>query len=122
MENSMMLIKSVWNDKPSFRAIPVAEACPYVECIFDPESKVFVIISKTKRNTLQMLPKLDEYGQTIAGTKGMKQDRHKLEVFQEYYIDDIASATELINMMAVNSKSFDFKSFFPKEEKKAATK
>jgi hypothetical protein len=118
MENSMMLVKSEWNNKPSFRAIPVVEQCPYVECIFDPESKVFVIISKTKRNTLQMLPKLDEYGAAITGAKGMKQERHKLEVFQEYYVDDKASVEDLIKMLALNSDTFDYKSFF-KEEKKA---
>jgi hypothetical protein len=110
MENSMMLIKSEWNGKPSFRAIPVSGGCPYVECIFDPESKVFVIISKTKRNTLQMLPKLDEYGTPVTGTKGNKQERHKLEVFQEYYISDAESIADLIKLVAVN-KDFDYLSF-----------
>ena len=106
----MMLVASEWNGKPSFRAMPVTADCPYVECIFDPESKVFVVISKTKRNTLQMLPKLDEYGQAITGTKGMKQERHKLEVFQEYYIADVESIKSLINLIAVNA-DFDYLSF-----------
>jgi hypothetical protein len=88
----------------------VSEASPYVECIFDPESKVFVVISKQKRNTLQMLPKLDEYGQPITGTKGMKQERHKLEVFQEYYISDVESIKDLINLVVVN-KDFNYLSF-----------
>ena len=110
MEKNMMLVASEWNGKPSFRAMPVTADCPYVECIFDPESKVFVIISKTKRNTLQMLPKLDEYGATVTGTKGMKQDRHKLEVFQEYYIDDVDTISELLKYFAVNPK-FDYLSF-----------
>jgi hypothetical protein len=110
MENSMMLIKSEWNGKPTFRAIPVAEACPYVEGIYDPESKVFVFISKIKRNTLQMLPKLDEYGQPIAGAKGNKQERHKLEVFQEYYVDDVDSVKSLFDLLAIN-KDFDYLSF-----------
>jgi hypothetical protein len=103
----MMLINSEWSGKPSFRAIPVAVASPYVECIFDPESKVFVVISKTKRNTLQMLPKLDEYGQAMTGAKGNKQERHKLEVFQEYYISDTESIKSLIELIAVN-KDFDY--------------
>lgn len=110
MEKNMMLVASEWNGKPSFRAMPVTADCPYVECIFDPESKVFVVISKTKRNTLQMLPKLDEYGQAITGTKGMKQERHKLEVFQEYYISNVDSIKELINLIAVNA-DFDYLSF-----------
>jgi hypothetical protein len=110
MEKNMMLVSSEWNGKPSFRTIPMTEGCPYVECIFDPESKVFVIISKTKRNTLQMLPKLDEYGQPLAGAKGTKQERHKLEVFQEYYISDVESIKSFIEAIAVNPK-FDYLSF-----------
>jgi len=110
MENSMMLINSEWSGKPSFRAIPVLEASPYVECIFDPESKVFVVISKVKRNSLQMLPKLDEYGQPLTGSKGNKQERHKLEVFQEYYISDAESIKDLVKLIAVN-KDFDYLSF-----------
>jgi len=90
--------------------MPVTVGCPYVECIFDPESKVLVVISKTKRNTLQMLPKLDEYGTPVSGTKGVKQDRHKLEVFQEYYISEPESIKEFINLIAINSE-FDYLSF-----------
>ncbi|MFN9982343.1 MAG: hypothetical protein ACK53Y_20615, partial [bacterium] len=58
----MMLINSEWSGKPSFRAIPVSEASPYVECIFDPDTKVFVIISKLTKQSLHMLPKLDDNG------------------------------------------------------------
>lgn len=106
----MMLITSTWKSGKTFKMIPTHVDCPYVECIFDPESKVFVVISKTKRNTLQMLPKLDEYGQPIAGTKGAKQERHKLEVFQEYYISDVESIKDFINLTAVNA-DFDYLSF-----------
>jgi hypothetical protein len=118
MEKNMMLVSSEWNGKSSFRALPMTVSCPYVECIFDPESKVFVIISKVKRNTLQMLPKLDEYGQPLTGTKGTKQDRHKLEVFQEYYISDEESIKDFINLFAVNASTFDYKSFMTVEEAK----
>ena len=57
-----------------------------------------------------MLPKLDEYGQAITGTKGMKQERHKLEVFQEYYISDVESIKTFVNLFAVNA-DFDYLSF-----------
>ena len=57
-----------------------------------------------------MLRKLDEYGQSITGTKGMKQERHKLEVFQEYYVDDVESIKSLLDMLAIN-KDFDYLSF-----------
>lgn len=115
MTQSMMLVQATWQDKQTFRMIPIKDECPYVECIFDPGTKVFVIISKIKKTTLHMLPKLDEYGQAIAGTKGMKQERHKLEVFQEFYIEDTAAMEELIKTFAVNAK-FDYKKFMVDSE------
>ena len=106
----MMLVEATWQDKKTFRLIPIAETCPYVECIFDPETKVFVVISKIRKTALHMLPKLDDYGQQITGTKGIKQERHKIEVFQEFYVEDAAASEELIKIFAVNAK-FDYKKF-----------
>ena len=57
-----------------------------------------------------MLPKLDEYGQPLSGTKGIKQERHKIEVFQEFYIEDESAIEELIKLVSVNPK-FDYKKF-----------
>jgi len=109
-EKTMMLVEATWQDKKTFRMIPIAESCPYVECIMDPDTKVFVVISKIRKTSLHMLPKLDEYGQPVTGTKGMKQERHKIEVFQEFYVEDTAAIEELIKTFAVNAK-FDYKKF-----------
>lgn len=109
-EKSMMLVQATWQEKQTFRMIPIAESSPYVECIFDPETKVFVIVSKIKKVSLHMLPKLDDYGQSMTGAKGVKQDRHKLEVFQEFYVEDSEAIEELIKLLAVNPK-FDYKKF-----------
>lgn len=113
----MMLVQSSWQDKQTFRMIPVSETCPYVECIFDPDTKVFVIITKTTKTSLHMLPKLDEYGQPITGSKGMKQDRHKIEVFVEFYLEDAQAIVDLINLFAVNKDTFDYKKFMLDTEK-----
>lgn len=112
-----MLVQSSWQDKQTFRMIPVSETCPYVECIFDPDTKVFVIITKTTKTSLHMLPKLDEYGQPITGSKGMKQDRHKIEVFVEFYLEDAQAIVDLINLFAVNKDTFDYKKFMLDTEK-----
>jgi len=64
-----------------------------------------------------MLPKLDDYGQSITGTKGMKQERHKIEVFQEFYLEDMTAIEELIKLFSVNNK-FDYKSFMTASENK----
>jgi hypothetical protein len=110
MENSMMLVQATWQESQTFRMIPISESSPYVECIFDPGTKVFVIISKIKRTSLQMLPKLDEYGQPITGAKGHKEERHKIDVFQEFYVEDKEAVKKLIEIFAIN-KDFDYLSF-----------
>jgi hypothetical protein len=117
MNESMLLLQASWQDQQTFRMIPITENCPYVECIFDPGTKVFVIISKIRKTTLHMLPKLDEYGQAVTGTKGMKQERHKIEVFQEFYVEDASAIEELIKTFAVNAKKFDYKKFMLNPEK-----
>ena len=60
--SNMLLIKSSWNDGETFKLLPVSQDCPYVECIFDPATKVFVVISKVSKTSLHMLPKLDDNG------------------------------------------------------------
>jgi hypothetical protein len=109
-EKSMMLVEATWQDKKTFRLIPITESCPYVECIFDPDTKVFVVISKIKKTSLHMLPKLDDYGQPITGAKGTKQERHKIEVFQEFYVEDATAIEEVIKLVSINPK-FDYKKF-----------
>jgi hypothetical protein len=61
-----------------------------------------------------MLPKVDDYGQPVAGTKGMKQERHKIEVFQEFYLEDKSAIEELIKLFAVNTK-FNYKKFMAEQ-------
>lgn len=121
MAKQMMLINSVWNEKPTFKMMPITNDCPYVECIYDPDSSVFVVISKQKKTTLHMLPKLDDYGQRITGNRGAKQDRHKMEVFQEYYIDNIDDIENIVTMFAENNKSFDYKKYFTKKPEASVT-
>ena len=116
-KNTMMLIQSTWNEKQTFRMIPISESCPYVECIMDPETKVFVIISKITRTTLQMLPKIDDNGDAMAvkGTRPnmrtVREERQKIETFQEFYIEDLTAINDLISMFAVNALTFDHKAF-----------
>ena len=74
-----MLVESTWQDTITFKMIPLSNDCPYVECIFDPSSKVFVIISKVTKTSLHMLPKLDEYGKAVSGSKRAKQERKSID-------------------------------------------
>jgi hypothetical protein len=110
-EKSMILVQSTWQEAQTFRMIPISESCPYVECIFDPGTKVFVVILKITKTALHMLPKLDEYGLPVTGSKGTKQDRNKIDVFQEFYLEDQTGITDIIEHFAINAKKFDYKSF-----------
>jgi hypothetical protein len=122
-EKSMILVQSTWQEAQTFRMIPISESCPYVECIFDPGTKVFVVILKITKTALHMLPKLDEYGLAVTGSKGTKQDRNKIDVFQEFYLEDKAGITDIIEHFAINAKKFDYKSFMEvKSEEISETK
>jgi len=111
--NSMFIIKSDWGGKPTFRMIPVSKDCPFVECIFDPDSKVLAAIGHTKKNIMHMMTKLDENGDPVKrkiiapGTNPYKEERRTIETFQEYYITDAEEIKEFINMFAVNPDYFN---------------
>jgi len=120
MNNSMMIVQATWNETQTFRLIPIATECPYVECIFDPATKVFVIISKITKQSLHMLPKMDENGDPVAckvkrpNGRNFKEERNKIEVFQEYYVEDAVAIEDLINLFAINASTFDYKTFMDK--------
>jgi hypothetical protein len=116
-KDSMILVKSTWNDKQTFRTVPVSNESPYVECIWDPEQKVFVAISKITKTSLHMLPKMDDNGDpTVCKTKRpngrqFKEERKSIETFQEYYIEDMEAIDMILTTMCVNGSTFDYKSF-----------
>lgn len=118
---NMLLIKSSWNEGETFKLLPVTEDCPYVECIFDPSTKVFVIISKTSKTALHMLPKLDDNGDAAplkvkrANGRMVKEERKQIETFQEYYIEDKDAIDSLIDIFAINKSKFDYKKFMTAE-------
>ena len=114
----MMLVESTWQDTKTFKMIPVSNDCPYVECIYDPSSKVFVLIGKTTKTSLHMLPKLDEYGKAISGNRGAKQERRSIDTFQEYYIENEKDIKEITKMFAVNASKFDIAKFLEKAPNK----
>lgn len=121
-EKTMMLVQSSWQEKQTFRMIPIADSCPYVECIMDPETKVFVVISKITKQSLHMLSRMDDNGDpmftksTRPNGRQIKEERHKIEVFQEFYIEDKIAIKDLINLFAINAKTFDYEAFMIKTE------
>ena len=114
---NMLLVKSTWNEGETFRMIPISQDCPYVECIFDPSTKVFVVISKVTKTTLHMLPRLDDNGDPAplktkrANGRMVKEERKSIETFQEYYVEDHEAMDALIDLFAVNKATFDYKKY-----------
>ena len=117
----MLLVKSSWNEGETFRMIPLTTDCPYVECIFDPATKVFVIIGKVVKTTLHMLPKLDDNGDPAPlktkrpNGRSVKEERRQIDTFQEYYVEDMGAIESVIDIFAVNKDKFDYKSFLSKK-------
>jgi len=113
MQNSMMVIKSDWNQQPTFKMIPLSKDCPYVECIYDPQSKVLALIGYTRKNVFHMMPKLDDNGDVIMrkvrteGAKTHKEERRTVETFQEYYLTDIDDIKTFVKSFAVNCDAAD---------------
>ena len=115
--SNMLLIKSSWNDGETFKLLPVSQDCPYVECIFDPATRVFVVISKVSKTSLHMLPKLDDNGDPAllktkrANGRMVKEERKTIDTFQEYYVEDKDAMIDVINLLAINKDTFDYNKF-----------
>ena len=114
---SMMAISSIWGNNKTFRLFPVDVNCPYLECIYDPESKILVVISKTHKQSYHMLPVLDDHGDPVPvkrprqSGKPNKEERRLLETYQEYYIILNEEIYDFLSKVAVNAETYDFKTF-----------
>jgi hypothetical protein len=118
---NMLLIHSNWKEAKTFKMIPVADNCPYLECIYDAQLKVLAVISKSKKDTFHMLPKIDPNGdpemRKTPGRDGSpyKQERRSQETYQEYYLEDLRDIQEFVTMFAVNYSTFPIDTYFSEE-------
>ena len=120
---NMLLIKSAYMKQNSFSLIPVSNDCPYMEVMFDPAHCMLVPIGKTKKETFRMMTKVNADGDPIRlktpkvdpktgqPVKMYKEERVKFEALSEYYINDIEDIKLFIELFAINSDNFDYKSF-----------
>jgi len=118
---SMMLFTSDWGGVKSFRLMPIADNCPFVEGLYDPAQKVLVMISKNKKESLHMLAKLDEKGDAQklkaprSNGKPFPEERKLMETYQEYYIVERTEIEEILKMLAVNADTFNSKDILEKD-------
>lgn len=121
-KDSMFLVQATWNDHQTFRTVPLTDACPYVECIWEAEQKVLIVISKITKNAFHMMPKLDDNGDPMPSKtrrpngRMIKEEKKSVETFQEYYIEDMKAIKLLLEATCINSKTFDFNSFLTAEK------
>lgn len=117
---NMLLIQSDWNEEKTFKLIPLTNDCPYIEAIYDPSTKVLVMISRVSMTKLHMLPKLDDNGDPAPlkvprkNGRAVKEERKTIETFQEFYIDNTDAIDALVDIFAVNKDKFDYKQYIKK--------
>lgn len=114
----MMLVTGAWGQKKTFKLIPVTPESPYNEAIYDLDSKVLALIGKEKKQSMHMVPKLDDFGDLKpmkigrrANGKDYQEERKTLETYYEYYLDTPDEIKEIINLLAINAESFDYNQY-----------
>ena len=118
----MMLITGTWGAKKTFKMIPVTVDSPYNEAIFDLDNKVLALIGKDKKQSMHMVPKLDDFGDLKpmkvgrrSNGKDYQEERKTLETYYEYYLDTPDDIKAVINLLAINADSFDYAQFLEAE-------
>lgn len=97
----------------TFNMIPTTEDCPYAECIYLPKEKQLVIISKIVKDTFHFMPKINSNGDPEIskgrpGGKSVKEERKQIKAYYEYYLTDEMDIKDFIELMAINSSTFDY--------------
>ena len=110
--------------------MPVNEDCPYVEAMFDPSSGIIAVITKIRKQSFHMMPRLGDDGEpqrlkapNKETGKVHKEQRMAIETFSEFYIIDKEEIKNFISLFAINAASFDYDQFLDidiKETKKSS--
>lgn len=114
-QKSMMLVIQEHRGMPTFSLIRTTESCPFVECIFVPDTKQLAIISTIQKDTFHLFPRLDDNGDVInvktkrVTNKNYKEERKAIRTFYEYTLVNSDDIVAFIDMFAVNAKTFPYK-------------
>lgn len=114
----MLLVRSAWDNRPSFRLIPLVNECPYVDILFDPTQGTLALVSIHSHQKTKTAPRLDANGDVMVPHKmrksepktgiGYSEERLVLTLFHEYYLTDLDDIAAVVEALAVNSADFDF--------------
>ena len=114
-QKSMMLVIQEHRGMPTFSLIRTTESCPFVECIFVPDTKQLAIISTIQKDTFHLFPRLDDNGDVInvktkrVTNKNYKEERKAIRTFYEYTLVNSDDIVAFIDMFAVNAETFPYK-------------
>jgi len=121
---NMMLITSPFRNVKSFSLIPITSDCPYIEAMYDPSSGILAVITKVKKQSFHMVPRLDTNGQPVKlkipnkqTGKTVKEQRLTVDTFSEFYIIEKNELDNFINMFAVNSDVYNWNEHVMIDEK-----
>jgi hypothetical protein len=124
-EQSMLLFTSFWQDRPTFKLMPIVDSCPFVEVIYDPNLEMLVVINKTFKQTFHNVPKQDDNGDIVMtktprkNGKPFREERRAIDTYQEYYMTEKSEIESFINRFAVNAEEFDFAKHMTNKEQAA---
>jgi hypothetical protein len=119
---NMMLCTSAFRNVKSFSLVPVTKDCPYVESMFDPTSGILAVITNIKKESFHMVSRLDSNGQPVRlkvpnkeTGKTVKEQRVAVDTFSEFYITEKEEIENFINLFAINSDTFDWKTLLEED-------
>ena len=111
---TMLLVTSAWQGRKAFKLMPITNDCPFTEGIYEPEGKILIMMSKETKETVHMLPRLDENGDPVMtkaprkNGKTFKEQRVHIDTYTEHYILEKSEIIDLIKRVAVNADTFNY--------------
>ena len=117
IKKTMILYTAKWQDKKSFRLMPISKEAPYSELIYIPENNSLVVLSANTKESFHMVARLDDNGDVtmtkVPRRSGVqhKEQRVSMATMIEYEFTEKEEIINLINLIAVNSDSFDYKQY-----------
>lgn len=121
----MLLYTSIWKEQQTFKMLPVTNDCPFLEVIYDTESKQLAVVGSKLKKGFTYMDKLDNNGHKtlISGYEGLKKkyptqeiypykrERTEIDVVNEYYIKEESEQIEFINRFCENADAFGFQKY-----------
>lgn len=114
-EKQMLLVTTSWSSEnknqkvyDTIRMIPITNDCPYIECFYDPLTKVMVLLGKDQKDNFTLLQKLDEFGHGRIKNNKALVDRHRAPAYKEYYIYNKEEIKSFITLFGFNADTFNY--------------